>query len=85
MRSKPVAQAWRTFSRRERKLIDARLNGPNGCQCPRCGGILEARPSRRSPILECRECERFHPREQQTPVVMYFMRIQRLATAILSS
>lgn len=84
MRSKPVAQAWRTFSARERKQIETRLPGPDGCRCPRCGEILEARPTR-SAVLECRDCQRFHAREQGTPEVMYFMRIQRLATAILSA
>ncbi|HEX6558337.1 MAG TPA: hypothetical protein VF021_02725 [Longimicrobiales bacterium] len=85
MRSKPVANAWRPYPARERKKIEARLSKPDGSLCPRCGDILEARPSASGAILECRQCQRFHPRTPQTPETMYFLRIQRLATAILSA
>ena len=86
MRSKSVAHAWRAFPARERKQIEARLATPEGSLCPRCGSILEAQPPRSAEILECRQCQRFHPRaDRQTAETVYLLRIQRLATAILSA
>jgi hypothetical protein len=73
-------------------MIEARLQDPDGCSCPRCGSILEARPQSRMlavyPIgvagidLECRQCHRFHPRVQHTDQSLYYTRIHRLASAI---
>lgn len=83
MRSKSVAHAWTPFSARERKFIENHLTREDGSRCPRCAEILEARPHR--DVLECRICQRFHARKQDTPGLMYVMRIQRLATAILSA
>ena len=95
MRARALTQAWKTYPPRERKMIEARLQEPDGCQCPRCGGMLEARPKSRMIAvyptgvagidLECRPCRRFHPRVQHTQQSLYFTRIQRLATAILRS
>ena len=95
MRAKALTQAWRTYPPRERKMIEARLQEPDGCCCPRCGAMLEARPTSRmlavypagvSGIdLECRQCRRFHPRVQHTPESLYYTRIQRLASSILRS
>lgn len=85
MRSKSVAQTWRAFPQRESRQIEARLTKPDGSRCPRCGDILESRPSMSGAILQCRECLRFHTRAQQTAETMYLLRIQRLATAILST
>ena len=82
MRSKSVAHAWRPFSARERKYIEHHMADADGSRCPRCDEILEARPNRA--VLECRGCQRFHARSNQTPELMYVMRIQRLASAILS-
>lgn len=93
MRANSLSQAWRTYPPRERKLIEAHLQEPDGCSCPRCGAMLEARPTSRMlavyPVgvtgidLECRSCHRFHPRVHHTPESLYYTRIQRLATAIL--
>ena len=83
MRSKSVAHAWRPFSARERKHIEHHLHDADGSRCPRCTEILEAHPMQ--PVLECRSCQRFHTRTpQQTPELLYLMRIQRLASAILT-
>ena len=93
MRGKSLSQTWRTFPPRERKLIEAHLLDPDGCCCPRCGAMLEARPKSRMLAvypagvkgidLECRACRRFHPRVQHTPESLYYTRIQKLANAIL--
>lgn len=83
MRSKSIAQMWRAYPARECRQIAARLAAPDGSRCPRCNEILEARPTCAT-ILECRDCKRFYPLANQTPEIMYFMRIQRLATAILA-
>ena len=93
MRAKVLAQTWRTYPPRERKMIETQLQDPNGCCCPRCGTMLEARPKSRMlavyPVgvsgidLECRNCHRFHPRVQHTDESLYYTRIQRLASAIL--
>lgn len=83
MRSKSVAHAWRPYSARERKFIDNHLTDADGSRCPRCTDILEAHPSQ--PILECRTCQRFHPRSTETPEVLYLVRMQRLASAILTA
>ena len=93
MRATTLSQAWRTYPPRERKMIEAQLQAPDGCCCPRCGTTLEARPTSRMlavyPVgvsgidLECRHCRRFHPRVQHTPESLYYTRIQRLASAIL--
>ena len=93
MRAKALAQAWRTYPPREKKLIEAHLQEPDGCCCPRCGSVLEARPQSRMlavyPVgatgidLECRQCHRFLPRVQHTQESLYYTRIARLATAIL--
>jgi hypothetical protein len=93
MRAKVLAQTWRTYPPRERKMIEARLQEPDGCSCPRCGSMLEARPHSRMlsvyPVgvsgidLECRSCHRFLPKIQHTPESLYYTRIQRLASAIL--
>ncbi len=85
MRSKSLAHIWRAFPVREGRTIESHLTRPDGSRCPRCGEILEARPGRRAVILECRDCQRFHARSQQTPELLYVMRIQRLATAIRSA
>lgn len=95
MRAKPLAQTWRTYPARERKMIEAHLQEPDGSCCPRCGSVLEARPTSRMlavyPVgvvgidLECRHCRRFLPRLQHTDQSLYFTRIQRLATAILKA
>ena len=85
MRSKSFAQTWRAFSQRERRQIEARLAKPDGSRCPRCGDILESRPSMSGAILQCRECLRFHVRARQDAHTLYLLRIQRLATAILSA
>ncbi len=88
-----LTQAWRTYPPRERKLIEAGLQEPDGCACPRCGSTLEARPGSRMLAVypagvtgidnECRHCHRFLPRVQHTPESLYYTRIQRLAGAIL--
>jgi hypothetical protein len=85
MPSQSIARDWRAFPARERKQIESRMARPDGSRCPRCGDILEARPSGAAPILECRDCKRYLLRAQQTPELMYLLRIQRLATAILSA
>ena len=92
MRAK-LSQMWRTYPPRERKLIEAHLQDADGCCCPRCGAMLEARPKSRmlavyppgvSGIdLECRQCQRYMPRVQHTPESLYNTRNQRLAGAIL--
>jgi hypothetical protein len=78
---------WRPFTARDRKLIEARLDAPDGSRCPCCGEILEARPlirSTRVHDLECRDCKRYYERTPATlPESMYIFRIQKLATAIL--
>lgn len=82
-----TAQAWRPFSARDCKLIEARLHQPDGSRCPRCGDILLARALARSAgahDLECGDCKRYYSRVlQTTPESLYILRIQRLATAIL--
>jgi hypothetical protein len=83
MGTKMVAANWRAFPAREAKKIEARLATPEGSICPRCGSILEACPPRSPDVLECRDCRRFHARSQ-APETLYVLRMQRLATAILS-
>ena len=93
MRGKSLTQAWRTYPPRERKMIEAHLQDPDGGCCPRCGAVLEARPTSRVLAvypagvtgidLECRVCRRFHPRVQHIPESLYYARIQKLASAIL--
>lgn len=82
-----TTQTWRPFSARDTKLIETHLTAPDGSRCPRCGDILEARTLTRAAAahdLECRECKRYLSRVlQTTPESLYFLRIQRLATAIL--
>jgi hypothetical protein len=95
MRVTPLAQTWRTYPPRERKMIEAHLQEPDGCCCPRCGSMLEARPKSRMLAvypagvagidLECRHCRRFLPRMQHTAESLYYTRIHRLASAILKA
>ena len=83
MTTKSIATNWRAYTARERKRIEARLNREDGSRCPRCDDFLEARPD--VPVLQCRECRRFHTRVEPVAEYLYILRMQRLATAILQA
>lgn len=93
MRSGMRSRTWRRFSLRDRNAIRARLLNGQNPGCPQCGGPLEAQPTTRLAAvlppgasgydLECRTCRRFHPTIRHTPESLYFLRLRRLAAAVL--
>ncbi|HEX6940865.1 MAG TPA: hypothetical protein VF158_15720 [Longimicrobiales bacterium] len=93
MRSGMRTRTWRQFGPRDRCSIRLRLRRDQFLDCPQCGGPLEARPTTRLAAvlppgaegfdLDCRGCRRFHPVVRHTPESLYFMRLRRLAAAVL--
>lgn len=61
--------------------------------CPRCGGMLEARPTTRLSAvmpgrihgydLDCRGCRKFHPRVTHSERSLHLLRLRHLAGAVL--
>lgn len=90
----PRAQrrTWRSFGRREARVVRAQLATDRDARCPRCSTPLEARPSTRLKAvlpdgadgydLDCRQCRQFFPRVRHTDRSLYLLRMQRLAAAI---
>ncbi|MBI4408731.1 MAG: hypothetical protein HY561_03425 [Gemmatimonadetes bacterium] len=93
MRPGPRRSAWRSFTGRQRRAIQAQLAQRTDARCPCCGELLEARPNTRLRAvlpsgcggfdLDCRPCRRFHPLILHTPRSLYLARLQRLASAVL--
>lgn len=62
-------------------------------RCPRCGAVLEARPTTRLSILlpasirgydlDCRGCRKFHPRVTHTERSLHVVRLRHLAGVVL--
>lgn len=88
-------RTWRTFDRRETAHIRARLEAGERATCPRCGTLLEAKPTTRMRAvlpggarghdLDCRECRRFFPDVWHTHRSLYHLRIRRIAAAVLNA
>lgn len=93
MRPRVQRRTWKAFGGRDGAVIRDQLAGGGHALCPRCGGLLEARPGTRLTAmlpdgangydLECRGCRRFLPRVQHSRTSLYHLRIRRLARAIL--
>lgn len=93
MRSGTRSRTWRRFGRRDRHAIHLQLDRGLHPRCPACDAPLEARPTTRLRAvlppgatgfdLECRHCRRFHPRVRYSPESLYFLRVRRLAAAVL--
>lgn len=93
MRSGMRSRTWRQFGPRDRSSIRLQLRRGLHLDCPHCGGPLEAQPTTRLAAilppgasgfdLDCRACRRFHPRIRHTAESLYFLRLRRLAAAVL--
>lgn len=93
MRPRVGATAWRSFDRRDRRAIRARLAAGATLRCPRCAGLLEARPMSRLRAvlpagasaydLDCRACRQFLPLIEHTPRSLHQVRLRRLLAAVL--
>lgn len=93
MRPRVGATAWRSFDRRDQRAIRTRLAAGATLRCPRCAGLLEARPaSRLRPVipagasaydLDCRACRQFLPLIEHTPRSLRLLRLRRLVAAVL--
>jgi hypothetical protein len=85
--------AWRSFDRRDQGAIQAQLSAGVAPCCPRCEGVLEARPvsriraalpaGARAYDLDCRACHLFLPVIRHTPNSLRIERLRRLAAAVL--
>ena len=92
MRPRVGAMAWRSFDRRDQRAIRARLAAGATLRCPRCGGLLEARPASRLHAvlpagasaydLDCRTCRQFLPLIEHTPESLRLLRLRRLVAAV---
>ncbi len=93
MRSGMRSRTWRQFGRRGRHAIHHQLTRGLRLHCPHCDGPLEAQPTTRLTAvlppgatgfdLDCRACRRFHPQVRHSPESLYFLRLRRLAAAVL--
>jgi hypothetical protein len=87
-----TGRAWRVFSARDGRRIDAgvRLGGTPVCPC--CGAVLEARgvsrPAGRLPLgatavdLDCRPCRRFWTVVRHTERSIRLVRMRRFVAAL---
>jgi len=92
MRPRVGGTAWRSFDRRDQRAIRARLAAGATLRCPRCAGLLEARPASRLRAvlpagvrgydLDCRTCRQFLPLIQHTPQSLRVLRLRRLVAAV---
>ncbi|MFO7259916.1 MAG: hypothetical protein DIU52_002090 [bacterium] len=92
MRPRVGATAWRSFDRRDQRAIRARLAAGAPLRCPRCAGLLEARPTSRLLAvlpsgargydLDCRSCHQFLPLIEHTPQSLRLLRLRRLVAAV---
>lgn len=83
---------WRAFDTRDTRQIDEQVQAEQCPCCPRCQGVLEARPETRMERhlvldaigydLECRGCRRFRPVIQHTERSLRLLRMRRLAAAV---
>jgi hypothetical protein len=92
-RSRPSSpRAWRVFAARDGRCIELQLQQGESPCCPRCGGVLEARPSSRLrrdlPLgasahdLDCRGCRRFWSMVRHTERSLRIVRMRRFVAAL---
>lgn len=93
MNRRQRTRAWRVFDQRDRLALRAQIDTGHQPFCPRCAAPLEAQPDSRLRAvlppgargydLDCRRCRRFHARVTLSEESLYYLRIRRLARAIL--
>lgn len=85
-------RAWRVFPVRDGHCIEVQLQQGESPCCPRCGALLEARPSSRLrrdlPLgasahdLDCRGCRRFWSMVRHTERSLRIVRMRRFVAAL---
>jgi hypothetical protein len=88
-----LASAWKAFPHCDAIRIAEALDNGSRPQCPRCDAPLTAAPATRlrtavspgSYDLECGGCRRYHAVIPQVDEQLYFVRLKRLATAVLQA